>query len=94
MHRLLVGGILQAAVRVDCHNPNTQYAITPGYVVPEAMVDAERTRALRHSTNFGNGDGMFSAVEQRAAFGAAVGALAATPLSQSRRIQVGLQIDF
>jgi hypothetical protein len=45
---------------------------------------------------FGNGDGMFSAAEQIAAFGAAVRAqaLATTPLSQSRRIQVGLQIDF
>lgn len=45
---------------------------------------------------YGNGDGMFSAVEQRAAFGAAVRAqaLAGKPLSQSRRIQLGLQIDF
>jgi len=45
---------------------------------------------------FGNGDGMFSGAEQEAALGAAaqVHALAAAPLSQSRWIQVGLQIDF
>lgn len=45
---------------------------------------------------FGNGDGMFSAAEQQAAFGAAVEvqALSLTPLSQSRKIQIGLQIDF
>lgn len=45
---------------------------------------------------FGNGDLIFTAAEQEGAFGAAerLRLLAAQPLSQSRRIQAGLQLGF
>ena len=45
---------------------------------------------------FGNGDQQFSAEEQIAAFGAAekLKTLAGTPLSQSRRLQLGVSISF